>query len=214
MRRPVRAGPGGAVRCGAVPSLLAMALSLSLTACASAGRRDCGTRDVSATLVELRAVTDSAAAALPRATDPSATVLRTRLRDAVERTASLELCGALVSAAQWRDAGAIALVAAGAGTQSIEQAYRWARRAVELDVADRGAWRVLAESWDQWQVQQHNAQWFATVITCAPGTEGLCALETLDTSRVTDAQRVEIGLRTLLQQQQRVDSLNRARRRS
>lgn len=196
-----------------LPSIVVALLSLGMAACASAGRHDCGTTDVTATLASLRQVTDSAADALPRANDSSATLLRTRLHEALDRTTSLETCGGLATAAHWRDAGAIALVAAGAGAQSLEQAYRRARHAVELDGTDRGAWRVLAESWDQWQVQQHNAQWFATVITCEPGAAGQCALETLDTSRVSDAQRVEIGLRTLVQQQQRVDSLNKARKR-
>jgi hypothetical protein len=190
-----------------------VALSAVTSGCVTAGRGACVGSDATSALRHWRAATDSAADALPRARDSTATVLRARLRDAVDQTMQLDACGALVSVAQLRDAAMLALVAAGAGAPSLEQSYDWARRAVMLDRTDRGAWGVLAASWDQLQVRQHLAQWFATVITCAPGSDGRCELEPLDTSRVSDAQRVELGLRTLVQQQQRVDSLNKARKR-
>ena len=186
----------------------------AMSACATVQRGGCEASDVPGTLVQLRHVADSVATALPRAADTASTVLRSQLADVVDRTARLDACGGLQTAAQLRDAGAIALQAAGAGAPSLEQAYVLARRAVVLDMGDRDAWAVLAAAWDQLQVRAHNAQWFATVITCEPGADGRCELETVDTSRVSDAQRVELGLRTLVQQQQRVDSLNRARKRA
>ena len=184
------------------------------SACATVRRSGCEPADVATTLVQLRRVTDSVATALPGASDSAGVELRSQLSDVMDRTERLDACGGLQTAAQLREAGAIALVAAGAGAPSLEQAYVLARRAVVLEMTDRGAWGVLAAAWDQLQVRAHNAQWFATVITCEPGAEGRCELETVDTSRVSDAQRVELGLRTLVQQQQRVDSLNRARKRA
>ncbi|MCC7051715.1 MAG: hypothetical protein IT355_00520 [Gemmatimonadaceae bacterium] len=188
------------------------ALVTAATACVSTGRRSCGDVNAGIALLHLRSVTDSVADAVGRAGDSSATVLRSTLQDAVDRTAALDACGRLSTAALLREAGAIALTASRAGTGSLEQAYRWARRAVVLDGSDRGSWRVLAESWDELQVAENRPQWFGTVIACAPGATGRCELAPLDSARVSEAQRVELGLRTVQQQRERLDVLNRERR--
>lgn len=184
---------------------------LALAGCLSSPARRCGNTADPSELQRLSITTDSAVIALRRAADSQVTPLRQYLQTVVDRAAQLDLCGRVTTARDLRAAAQLGLSASVLGLETVERAYRWSRRAVVADTADRVSWRVMAYAWDQLQVGQQRPQWFATVVTC-PDTAGRrCQLAPIDTTRVTDAQRAELGLRTLVQQRDLVDSVNRTR---
>ncbi len=186
-------------------------LLAATTACSSARGRLC--RDVPDPdeLGRLATVTDSTVVAMRTATDTQLTSLRIYLQSVLSRADMLDQCGRVSTPADLRTAGSMALTANSLGQEAVERAYRWSRRAVEADSSDRRSWRVMAHAWDQLQLLQKQRQWFATVVTCPNTLEGRCAIAPIDTTHVTDPQRAELGLRTIAQQRERVDSLNRAR---
>ena len=161
--------------------------------------------------MRLSGTTDSTAAALRRATDSQSVVLRQYLHSVVDRAASLDACGRITSPRDLRTAAQLGLSAGTLGVETLERAYRWSRRAVVADTSDRVSWRLMANAWDQLQVGQRQPQWFGTVVRCTSAANARCTLAPIDTTRVTDPQRVELGLRTLMQQRDHVDSLNRVR---
>ncbi len=191
-------------------SALLLVLAWSATACVASQGRSCRDPGDPGEVARLAVTTDSTLLALQKAPDSQATWLRQYLQAVVDRTASLEECGRIATAADLRTAARIGLASARLGVPTSERAYRWARRAVMADTADRRSWRMMATAWDQLQVAKKQPQWFATVIACARTSDGRCTLAPIDTTRVTDPQRVELGLRTLVQQRMIVDSLNRA----
>jgi hypothetical protein len=154
---------------------------------------------------------DSTANALRTAPDSQAVWLRQYMQAMVDRTAELDRCGRIFNANDLRTAAKVGVDAAVLGVPTAERAYNWARRAVVADSSDRRSWRLMATAWDQLQVLQKQPQWFATIISCTPIADGKCVLPATDTTRVTDPQRVELGLRTIVQQRAIVDSINRAR---
>lgn len=164
-------------------------------------------------LSRLPTLTDSTVAALQQARDSQALVTRQYLQSIVDRVAELDVCRRLSSAGELRVAAQVANTAHTLGLETAERAYRWSRRAVLADTADRASWRVMAQAWDQLQVMQQKPQWFATILTCPATAGGRCLLAPIDTTRVTDPQRVELGLPTLAQRREHLDSLNRARTR-
>ena len=190
---------------------LLTALVGTMTACASTQGHRC--RDVTdpSELTRLSQGVDSTANALRVAPDTQVVWLRQFMQAMVDRTAELDRCGRVFNASDLRTAAKIGVDAAVLGEPTAERAYVWARRAVTADSSDRRSWRLMATAWDQLQVLKKQPQWFATVIACAPVADGKCVLPATDTSRVTDPQRVELGLRTLVQQRAMVDSINRAR---
>jgi hypothetical protein len=189
-------------------ALLAAAL---LSGCVTRLPRAC--REVSdpGELTRLASVADSTAAALRRPVDSQFVGLREYLQGVVNRVAELDQCGRITTAADLRTSAKIGVDARTLGTPTLVRAYDWSRRAVMLDTADRRSWRVMASAWDHLQVDAKQPQWFGTVVVC-PGTPpGRCILPSVDAARVSDTQRVELGLRTLAQQRAMVDSMNRAR---
>jgi hypothetical protein len=192
---------------------LAIALLVGAAACISPRGRLCSETGDPAELSRLSVTADSTLNALRTANDSQAIWLRQYLQAVVDRTATLDQCGHVSTAPDLKTAARLGLNAAALGAPTVERAYRWARRAVALDSADRRTWRTMASAWDQLQVLNKQPQWFATVISCAnsAAADGRCVLAPLDTTRVSDPQRVELGLRTLVQQRAMVDSLNRAR---
>lgn len=162
-------------------------------------------------LARLTRNVDSTVTALRTASDTQTTWLRQYLQAMVDRTAELDGCARMASADDLRTAAALGLRAAVLGVPTVERAYIWSRRAVLADTSDRRSWRVMAGAWDQLQVLRMQPQWFATVISCDRSPDGRCSLATIDTTRVTDPQRVELGLHTLMQQRALIDSINRAR---
>ena len=190
---------------------IAIALLVGAAAWISPRGRLCGETGDPAELSRLSVTADSTLNALRTANDSQAIWLRQYLQAVVDRTATLDQCGHVSTAPDLKTAARLGLNAAALGAPTVERAYRWARRAVALDSADRRTWRTMASAWDQLQVLNKQPQWFATVISCANAADGRCVLAPLDTTRVSDPQRVELGLRTLIQQRAMVDSLNRAR---
>ena len=183
----------------------------TMTACASSPGRLCRDTGDPTELSRLSRGVDSTVNALRTAPDSQAVWLRQFMQALVDRTAELDRCGRIFSAADLRSAAKVGLDATVLGVPTAERAYNWARRAVTADSSDRRAWRLMATAWDQLQVLRKQPQWFATIISCAPAADGRCTLPATDTTRVTDPQRVELGLRTLVQQRALVDSVNRAR---
>ncbi len=184
---------------------------LALAGCLSSPARRCGGTADSQELRRLVVSADSAVLALRRAPDSQVTPLRQYLHSVVDRAAQLDGCGRVITARDLRTAAQLGLSARVLGLETAERAYRWSRRAVVADTADRANWRVMAYAWDQLQLAQQRPQWFATVVACPDSAGARCRLAPLDSSRVTDAQRAELGLRTVQQQRDLVDSLNRTR---
>jgi hypothetical protein len=187
--------------------------ALLLTACLASSPRGCGDVADPAALRRLSTTTDSTVQALRTASDSQAKALSQYLQSVVDRVWQLDQCGLITSPADLQTAARLGLTASQLGAETLERTYRWSRRAVIADTANRSAWRTMAAAWDQWQVVQKRPQWFATVIACTNTPDGRCLLAPIDTTRVTEPQRAELGLRTLLQQRELVDSLNRTRAR-
>jgi hypothetical protein len=201
----------GRRRSVAVSAVVFALIVAVVSACASSSARQCGSAVDSGELSRLATTTDSTAAALRRATDSASVALRQYLQSVVDRAAALDACGRVTSPRDLRTAAQIGLSAGQLGAETLERAYRWSRRAVVADTSDRASWRLMAGAWDQLQLVQRQPQWFGTVLRCGGPATARCALAPIDTTRVTEAQRVELGLRTLLQQREHVDSLNRSR---
>ena len=182
-----------------------------MTACLSSPGRSCRNTSDPSELSRLSHDVDSLARALRSAPDTHAVWLRQYMQAMVDRTASLDGCGRIASAGDLRAAAQLGLDATVLGMPTVERAYVWARRAVMADSSDRRSWRLMATAWDQLQVLRKQPQWFATIISCGRVAYARCTLPVTDTTRVTDPQRVELGLNTLAQQRATVDSLNRAR---
>jgi hypothetical protein len=164
-------------------------------------------------LARLGAGTDSVVRAMRRAPEPRQPALRTHLQLLMDRAALVDVCTRPASATDLRALAELATKARSLGVPTLEHAYNWSRRAVLADSADRRNWRAMAHAWDHLQVAKQQPQWFATVVTCSGPAEGKCALAPIDTTKVSDPQRVELGLRTLVQQRGIIDSTNRARAR-
>jgi hypothetical protein len=186
---------------------------LMLAGCLSSPARRCGATADPMELRRLSLTTDSTVRALRSARDSQLTPLRQYLQSVVDRTAQLDACGRVTTARDLRTAAQLGLSAQTLGLETAERAYRWSRRAVVADTADRANWRVMAYAWDQLQLAQQRPQWFATIVACPDAPGARCRLAPLDSTRVTDAQRAELGLRTVQQQRDLVDSLNRTRTR-
>lgn len=191
--------------------VIAIVVLSGVAACASSRGRSCREPAEPAELARLSRTVDSTVNAMRTASDTQATWLRQYLQAMIDRTAELDACGRVARADDLRTAAALGLRAAVLGVPTVERAYIWSRRAVLADTADRRSWRVMAGAWDQLQILRMQPQWFATVISCDRAPDGRCSLATIDTTRVTDPQRVELGLHTLTQQRAMIDSINRAR---
>jgi len=184
----------------------------ALAACASTGaRQQCSGPRQPDELEQLSRIADSAATSIRLSADTMLPIPRRFLQGVADRVVALDGCGMLRTPALLRDAASALLAARTLGTPTVARAYGWAREAVSRDSADRRNWRLMAQSWDQLQVLQRQPQWFATVVSCATPILGRCSIAPLDSSRVSEALRLDFGLPTLKQQQQLVDSLNRER---
>lgn len=191
----------------------AAALLALLSACATSASRHCGATPDPAELGRLATTVDSTAAVLEQSIDSQSVALRQYLQSVVDRTAALDACGRITAPHDLRVAAQLGLSAGALGAETLERAYRWSRRAVVTDSSDRVSWRILAHAWDQLQLEKEQPQWFGTVVRCTRTSGARCALAPLDTTRVTDPERAELGLRTLVQQRAFIDSLNAARAR-
>jgi hypothetical protein len=88
------------------------------------------------------------------------------------------------------------------------QAHQWARRSEALDSTDVPARWLVAAAWDRYQMSRGRPQWFGTQTTRHGGV-GPVILYLLDTTRVTDAERVHRGVGTLAALRARLDTINR-----
>lgn len=183
----------------------------ALSGCVSVSRSGCSGAADPAELARLATAADSLSRRLRVVPESLAVVFRQSLHAVLDRAVELDRCGRVATPPELRGAARVGLEAGILGEPALSQAYDWARRAVMLDTADHRSWRVMAHAWDRLQLSRKQPQWFATVITCAGTPDGRCTLSPIDTMRVSDPQRVEIGLRTLVQQRTKADSINRAR---
>ena len=200
---------GAIVRCA-----FAAVLLTSVVGCAALrGRNRCDAVAGAAGMPELITSTDSLLSRPRPATDSARAVLQAQLLEIIARVLRIDACGGLATPAEHRAASRLALRAGIAGAPVLREAYAWGRQAVVRDPAERESWRVMAMAWDELQLSENRPQWFGTAIRCAPIGLRPCAVARLDPTQVTDAQRVELGLRTLREQRLVADSMNRARRR-
>jgi hypothetical protein len=88
------------------------------------------------------------------------------------------------------------------------QAHQWARRSEALDSTDEAARWLVAAAWDRYQMSRGQPQWFGTQ-TMRQGGVGPVLLYSLDTTQVTDAERVRRGVGTLAALRARLDTINR-----
>jgi hypothetical protein len=98
----------------------------------------------------------------------------------------------------------------GRDTAASLKAHAWAKRAVELGSTEPLAKGLIAGSWDQYLYGKGLPQWYGTIIR--GGLREPARLYDIDTTKVTDQERLRLGLRTLAQMRAAVDSLNARRR--
>jgi hypothetical protein len=192
----------------------AAALLMIVAGCASLRRGSrCDAAAAATVMPRLTATTDSLLSRPRPVTDSAVAALHQQLVEIIARVHRVEVCGGLASASDQRAASRLALRAGIAGAPVLREAYVWGRAAVVRGPEERESWRAMASAWDELQLSESRPQWFGTVIRCAPRGPRPCAVATIDATHVSDAQRVELGLRTLREQRLVADSLNRSRRR-
>ena len=96
----------------------------------------------------------------------------------------------------------------GPDSLAYEQAHRWARRSEALDSSNAAARWLVAAAWDRYQMSRGAPQWFGTHTTRQGGV-GRVLLYSLDTTQVTDLERVHRGVGTLAALRTRLDTINR-----
>jgi hypothetical protein len=78
----------------------------------------------------------------------------------------------------------------------------------EFDSSDAPARWLVAAAWDRFQMSRGVPQWFGTQTTRQGGV-GRVLLYSLDTTQVTNAERVHRGVETLAALRARLDTINR-----
>jgi len=96
----------------------------------------------------------------------------------------------------------------GRDSLAYDQAHQWARRSEGLDSSDTPTRWLVAAAWDRYQMSRDLPQWFGTQ-TARQGGVGRVLLYSLDTTQVTDAERVRRGVGTLAALRARLDTINR-----
>jgi hypothetical protein len=87
----------------------------------------------------------------------------------------------------------------GGDSTAYRAAHDLARRAVALDPTHAPARWLVAAAWDRYQLSIGRPQWYGTQGACDLAT-GRAAMQAIDTTRVTDAERVRLGVRPLAEQ--------------
>ena len=131
-------------------------------------------------------------------------------RDSVRR----ERVRALIAAGAARTARdhyhAAMVLQHGHDTADFRLAHELARRAVALDSTDRRARYLVAASWDRYLMLSGKPQWYGTQYhRPAPGAPW--ELYPVDSTRVSDAERLRLGVGTLREQRARAELFNRPR---
>jgi hypothetical protein len=96
----------------------------------------------------------------------------------------------------------------GRDSLAFAQAHHWASRSEALDSSDAAARWLVAAAWDRYQMSRGLPQWFGTQTTRQGGV-GPVLLYSLDTTQVTDAERVRRGVGPLAALRARLDTINR-----
>ena len=101
----------------------------------------------------------------------------------------------------------------GRDTLASLMAHDWARRAIALDSTHAGAKGMIAASWDQYQYRLGRPTWYSVIVI--GGLREPARMYAVDSTRVTDAERLRLGLQTLAEQRvgaaRRVAALNARR---
>lgn len=96
----------------------------------------------------------------------------------------------------------------GRDSAAYRQAHQWARAAERLDPGAEHVRWLVAASWDRLQRSRGRPQWYGTQPDRLDGGAGPVVLYAIDTTRVTDAERVRRGVGTLASLCARLDTLN------
>jgi hypothetical protein len=123
-----------------------------------------------------------------------------------QRVATLMSSGARRSARDFYHAAM--LFQHGRDSLAYLQANVWARRSEALDSVNVDALWLVAASWDRYQMSRGQPQWYGTQTDRQPRATGPVVLYSIDTTRVSDAERQRRGVGTLAQLRARIDSLN------
>ena len=99
----------------------------------------------------------------------------------------------------------------GDDTTAYRLAYDLSKRAAEIDTGHTKARWLSAASWDRYLMNQQKPQWYGTQFSRS-GHDGPWILYPVDTTRVTDAERIRMGVGTLTQQRAKADELNKTSR--
>lgn len=89
------------------------------------------------------------------------------------------------------------------------QAHQWVRQSESLDSTNPAVRWLVAASWDRYQMSRGMPQWYGTQTDRIPRGTGPVVLYTIDTTRVTEAERQWRGVGTLAQLRARLDTVNR-----
>lgn len=117
-----------------------------------------------------------------------------------------EHAGALRTALDYRHAAMI--FQHGRDSADYVLAHRWAVRSEALDSTDAATRWLVAATWDRYQMSRNQPQWYGTQTDRVPRGTGPVVLYTIDTTRVTDAERRWRGVGTLAELRARLDTMN------
>jgi len=94
----------------------------------------------------------------------------------------------------------------GNDTTAARMAFELAEQAVALDSTNASAKWLMAAAWDRYQMRQGIPQWYGTQFVRQ--ADEPWRLYDIDTTKVTDAERQRLGVRTLAESRARVAEMN------
>lgn len=97
----------------------------------------------------------------------------------------------------------------GRDSADFAQAHRWAVQSEALDSTNPAVRWLVAAAWDRYQMSRNLPQSYGTQTDRIPRGTGPVVLYTIDTTRVTDAERRWRGVGTLAELRARLDTLNK-----
>jgi hypothetical protein len=124
-----------------------------------------------------------------------------------QRVRVVVAAGALKSAADFYHAAMV--FQHGRDSLAYKQANEWAKRSEALDSSNADARWLVAATWDRYQMSRDEPQWYGTQTDRKPRGTGPVVLYTIDTTRITDAERARRGVGTLAELRARLDTMNR-----
>ena len=175
-----------------------------LTACAGPPDQEQAAQASNAELARLYEADQSARSGPIEAVDMEALAARDSTRR--QRVRELAAAGALRSSDDFHRAAMI--FQHGRDSLAYVQAYEWARRSETLDSTNADARWLVAATWDRLQRSRKRPQWYGTQTVRHPPGTGRVVMYTVDTTRVTDAERVRRKVGTLAELRARLDATN------